>query len=103
MEPSRGGRQAYGGEHLIMSGPAPLCLYCARFRRGEVGPAGPTCEAFPAGIPDEIFRMVHDHRRPYQGDQGKQFLLQPGVQLPSYLRRVRRPGSSVLPRFDMSE
>jgi hypothetical protein len=80
-----------------MTGPAPLCLFCARFRQHESGWA---CEAFPTGIPDEIIRMAHDHRRPYQGDGGKRFVLERGVELPSYLRRLRRPGSSLLPRFE---
>jgi len=81
-----------------MTGPAPLCLYCARFRSAQ---AGFMCEAFPGGIPDDIIRMAHDHRRPYQGDGDKQFALAPGIQLPSYLRRLRRPGSPLLPRFDV--
>lgn len=33
----------------------------------------PTCQAFPKGIPDEIFfeKVIHD--KPYQGDNGIQF------------------------------
>ena len=46
---------------------APQCIKCARFTTDH------TCEAFPCGIPDEIFLGAFDHRRAYPGDDGKRF------------------------------
>lgn len=34
---------------------------------------GPTCEAFPEKIPDEILTGEHQHREPYPGDNGIQY------------------------------
>ncbi len=31
------------------------------------------CDAFPNGIPDEIYREGFDHTKPYPGDHGIQF------------------------------
>ena len=46
---------------------APQCTKCAQFTTDH------TCEAFPCGIPDEIFLGGFDHRRPYPGDDGIRF------------------------------
>jgi len=40
------------------------CYFCRHYR------ALGTCDAFPAGIPKPIWQGVHDHRVPYEGDQG---------------------------------
>jgi hypothetical protein len=46
---------------------APQCIKCSRYSGDH------TCEAFPCGIPDEIFLGAYDHRRPYPGDDGIRF------------------------------
>lgn len=43
---------------------APQCTKCSQFNLNH------TCEAFPCGIPDEIFLGAFDHRMPYPGDNG---------------------------------
>jgi hypothetical protein len=48
-------------------------MLCARWRGWE-GNTGPTCEAFPDGIPREILDGA-DHRTPFDGDHGLQFKL----------------------------
>lgn len=35
--------------------------------------SGHKCTAFPKGIPNEIINERHDHRKPYEGDNGVQF------------------------------
>jgi hypothetical protein len=50
--------------------PAPMCVYCKR-----LAPGGRLhCEAYPDGIPQEIVMSEVDHRKPYKGDGGKQFV-----------------------------
>lgn len=48
-----------------------LCFCCRH--RGQKGPNGLTCEAFPDGIPEAILRNQVDHRRPVEGDRGITF------------------------------
>lgn len=40
------------------------CIHCRHYLGGL------TCTAFPQGIPKEILSGEHDHREPYDGDQG---------------------------------
>lgn len=39
----------------------------------HVKPTGDKCKAFPGGIPVEVLRGKHDHRKPYKGDNGIRF------------------------------
>ena len=43
------------------------CIRC------EHNLGGGLCEAYPAGIPDEILTNEHDHREPLAGDNGIRF------------------------------
>lgn len=47
---------------------APQCTKCSRFKWDH------TCQAFPCGVPDEIFLGAFDHRKPYPGDDGFMFV-----------------------------
>lgn len=51
-------------------GPPSQCLYCVRFRLPLDGYPERTCDAFPDGIPPEIWTNNADHREPYEGDHG---------------------------------
>lgn len=62
-----------------MSVPVPLCLSCVYLNRE--GP-GMVCAAYPSGIPDEILDSDVDHRLPYTGDNGIQFVQAPGAPPP---------------------
>ncbi|MEO3798439.1 hypothetical protein [Nonomuraea sp. B1E8] len=59
-----------------------ICDACARLRQQpDAGPAGrytPFCEAFPDGIPAEIYTGGFDHRHPWPGDGGVRFAMRAG-------------------------
>lgn len=64
---------------------------CARYRSPlsdaavEAGATvGPSCEAFPSGIPVEIWENRADHRRPFPGDNGLHWLSLDGQAFPTY-------------------
>jgi len=40
------------------------------------------CKAFPNGIPDAILTNQHDHRKPFDGDNGIRFQPLPGESSP---------------------
>lgn len=44
------------------------CHQCAHYRGNQL------CIAFPRGIPNEIYNHAFDHRKPYFGDGGFQFM-----------------------------
>jgi hypothetical protein len=54
-----------------MTIPNTQCIYCTRFQPGN--PQGPTCTAFPSGIPEPIIQNEFDHRQPHPDDNGMQF------------------------------
>lgn len=56
----------------MTSGPRSQCDTCVRFRSplSRPGATGPFCEAFPEGIPDEVYENTVDHRQPVAGDHG---------------------------------
>jgi hypothetical protein len=60
----------------VTSGPLSQCWTCVRFRSpfsvaaGAEIPPGPSCEAFPAGIPGPVLDNATDHRQPVEGDHG---------------------------------
>jgi 2'-5' RNA ligase len=60
---------------------------CQRFL-SPMAPANTTgvvaCTAFPAGIPDVIWENQFDHRQPYPGDNGLQWLAEEGYVFPTY-------------------
>jgi len=51
-----------------------MCTACAHLDRTA---DNQTCEAFPEGIPEEIWTNQHDHHKPYPGDQSVRFELAP--------------------------
>ncbi len=69
---------------------------CARYRSPLSDAAldagavlGPSCEAFPGGIPAEIWENRADHRKPYPGDNGLQWApIAPAAKFPAYAMAV---------------
>ena len=65
----------------MTSGIGTICFACKHLRSGfdpEAPEGKPFCEAFPDGIPDDIFYGAVDHRKPHEGDHGVRFELKPG-------------------------
>ena len=55
-----------------MIGDQPLCMQCKHLDENPEATKN-TCDAYPEGIPDEIFLSKVIHREPYDGDHGIQF------------------------------
>jgi len=61
------------------------CGVCARYRSFlTTGLDGPSCSAFPAGIPTAIFDNDLDHRQPVEGDHGLRWLSKDGAAFPDF-------------------
>ncbi len=73
-----------------MIGEPPVCMWCKHFHRSRHW----GCDAFPAGIPDEIWYHRNHHIQPFPGDRGIQFELDAQryteADLPADLRRSLR-------------
>ena len=48
---------------------SPVCMFCKHLRSG----LEQTCDAFPDGIPEDIWLGRNKHRKPVVGDHGIQF------------------------------
>lgn len=48
-----------------------MCMACSHLDREKED--AHMCDAFPEGIPEEIWQNRHDHHKPYPGDQGMRF------------------------------
>jgi len=67
----------------------PLCDFCKHYRGYQIDKAAGNvrfiCDAFPTGIPQEIYFEQGDHRQPYDGDHGIHFEKIEGKTLPASL------------------
>lgn len=50
-----------------------VCTFCKHYKSKH------TCTAFPQGIPEVIWVGVNNHRKPFAGDNGIQFELNPDI------------------------
>ena len=66
-----------------------MCYSCTRMRSG-VGDGQPTCEAFPAGIPEQITDGGFDHTEPFPGDHGVRFEAEESVDVERLQRSLAK-------------
>lgn len=75
-------------------GKQTLCYACKRFQ--PLGIDGPTCTAFPDGIPTPIIQGGFDHRNPYPGDGGARFVQDEEKPLPAGYEEKAQPREPVI-------
>lgn len=68
--------------------------FCDACKRRVSTPDGPTCAAFPDGIPEPILNGF-DHRRPFPGDGGVRFVRDPDKPLPEGAGEAEPPDEPV--------
>lgn len=73
--------------------PQTMCFSCKRLRRSL---DGPSCSAFPEGIPEQIIVGGFDHRQPFPGDGGQRFVQHPDKPLPSRYPETVEPQQPVM-------
>lgn len=79
----------------VLSRP-PQCMYCARWRSAfGTGITVQKCEAFPKGIPAQIWANLADHREPYDGDNGLHWESRNGAPFPEMALRLNEPPVAV--------
>lgn len=72
----------------MSSGPPAQCMSCARWRPGLLNGTEDqrqTCEAYPDGIPAQIWINDADHRQPQPGDHGLRWKSVDGEPFPAWL------------------
>lgn len=53
---------------------APICIGCLHFKMAPAGSLEKlSCDAFPDGIPEEIYTSIFDHHHPFRGDHDIQY------------------------------
>jgi len=80
----------------------PLCTLCRHYQFVRPG-STPTCDAFPDGIPDDIYENRVEHDQPISGDHGLRFIEMTDKELDAKLyeataereRRARQEGKDV--------
>jgi hypothetical protein len=80
----------------MTTGPTSQCGTCVNFTgpfsdRARPGVTGPSCDAFPDGIPPEVFGNVLDHRQPVAGDHGIQWASRDGLAFPEWALAANAP------------
>ncbi|MDQ2810166.1 MAG: hypothetical protein M3Z04_25080 [Chloroflexota bacterium] len=63
--PSDPGRFLWDDDDEVVCSPCMTCIHKYM--------DGPTCKAFPKGIPQAIISRENDHTQPYPGDHGIQY------------------------------
>jgi hypothetical protein len=58
-------RFQYSGPDPLVTAPCVTCRHKSTF--------GPSCDAFPGGIPEEILDGRNQHREPVEGDHDIQY------------------------------